>query len=319
MLLYNQDMKEISIIVPIYNESKNISPFLERLEVVFGKLSNYKYEIIFVNDGSIDNSKEILTKFATENSNIKIINFSRNFGKEVALSAGMHQAKGDCAITIDADLQQPPELIIQFIERWESGDDIVIAVRKSHRGESIIKQVGSSLFYFILKNISDTKIVPYSTDFRLLTRQVLNAFILCEERDRMTRGLIDWLGFQKSYVYYDSGMREGKPSMSIFKLFRLAMVSFVKNSLFPLKLVGYLGIFLTFLATLLGFIIFLNKYIFEKGWGFDFSAIDLVAILILFVLGILLVCIGILALYIADIQIEVRRRPMYIIKDTKNI
>ncbi len=312
-------MKKISYVVPIYNESKNIIMFFERLHAVFGGIPNYEYEVIFVNDGSVDESKDILMKLANEYSYIKVINFSKNFGKEVALSAGMHAAKGDVSITIDADLQQPPEIIPELIKRWESGDDIVICVRQSHKGESVIKQLGTYIFYFILKHISDTNIVPYTTDFRLVSRQVLNVFALCEERDRMTRGLIDWLGFKKSYVSYESGLRKGKPSYGTLKLIRLAMIGFVKNSLFPLKFVGYLGLLLTIFSSLIGLVVFLNKYIFQGGWGANFSAVDIISIILVFMMGIMLVCMGILALYIADIQVEVRRRPLYIIKDTKNI
>ncbi len=312
-------MKLISIIVPVLNEEKNIPIFLEELEPVVSRLPGYAYEVIIVNDGSTDMTHQVLSQHAQKNPQIKVIHFSRNFGKEIALSAGMHLAKGDAAISMDVDLLHPPELIRELIGNWEKGHDVVIAIRKSHAGEVWWKRAGAFMFYRILDRISDTKMIPYATDFRLVSRRVLEVFKLFQEQNRMTRGLIDWLGFEKSYIYFDSRPREGKPVYTFTKLCRLAINGFIKNSLFPLKLVGYLGVMLTGTSSIVGIIVVSNKYIFHQGWGANFSAVDMVSVGLVFMLGVLLSGMGILALYIADIQTEIRRRPLYVIKDTLNI
>ncbi len=312
-------MNEISIIIPVLNEVKNIPVFLDELQKVLHNESNFSYEIIFVNDGSTDGTEKLLTQYSTQYSHIKVINFSRNFGKEIALSAGMHKSKGDVAITMDVDLLHPPHLIPEFIKRWQGGDDIVVAIRKSHQGESWWKRLGAYVFYSIMSKMGDIDITPYSTDFRLVSRQVLNAFVLFEERNRMTRGLIDWLGFKRSYIYFDSRVREGDAKYSFTKLVQLAKNAFIKNSLFPLRFIGYLGLIFTSVSSVVGIILILNKYFLKTGWGLNFSAVDMVSVGLVFMMGILLSGMGILALYIADIQIEIRKRPLYIIKSEINI
>jgi dolichol-phosphate mannosyltransferase len=312
-------MRKLSVVIPVLNEEKNIPILWHELGPVLKKLDDFEYEVIFVNDGSTDDTETLLHSYTNEDEHIKVISFSRNFGKEIALSAGMHAAQGDAAIMMDVDLLHPPAMIPELITKWDEGSDVVVAIRKSHKGESAWKRFGSYVFYAVLSKISETKIVPYSTDFRLVSRQVLDVFKLCEERNRMTRGLIDWLGFKQSYVYFGSRVRDGQPAYGFSKLVRLAIDSFVKNSLFPLKLVGYLGLTLTSLSSIVGIVVVANKYWFKTGWGANFSAVDMVSIMLVFMVGILLVCMGILALYIADIQVEIRKRPMYVVKDKKNL
>lgn len=312
-------IKLISIIIPIYNEEKNIPLLYNEIKKIWQDLKEkYDYEIIFVDDGSEDESIKILENLAGENEKIKVIQFSRNFGKEAATSAGIYEAKGDAVLMIDADLQHPPELIPKFIEKWEGGADIVIGVRRKNRGETMIKKIGSLLFYKIMNFIGDTKIMKHATDFRLIDKMVVKEFNKFTEKNRMTRGLLDWLGFKKDFIYFKAfGRRNGKPRYSNLKLTELAFSSFISYSFFPLKLAGYLGILIVLFSGSLGIFIFIGKYILNNSWAMSISGPAMLAIIILFLVGIVLICLGIIALYIANIQNEAMNRPLYVIKSRK--
>lgn len=315
-----QNQPLISIIIPTYNEEKNIPLIYDSIINVWEKLkNNCSYEIIFVDDGSVDASIEILEKISDLDKNAKYLKFSRNFGKEVAISAGICHAKGNAAIIIDADLQHPPELIPEFIAKWKKGADVVMGIRKKNKGEGLIKKVGSALFYKIMNIIGETKIVPRETDYRLIDKKVIKEFKRFTERNRITRGLLDWLGFEKDYIYFDARERKnGKPAYSNLKLTRLAFSTFVGHSLFPLKFAGYLGVIITFFSGLLGLFIFIEKYTLKDPWDINFSGTAILAVIILFLIGIVLSCLGLIALYIANIHNEVVNRPLYIIRDKKN-
>lgn len=312
-------MKLISIVIPVYNEEKNIQPLVDRLVGVIEKISTYHWEIVFVNDGSADNSQTELEKLASINSIIKVIEFSRNFGKEVATTAGLNYCRGDACIMLDADLQHPPELIPEFIAKWEQGVEVIIGIRKRDKNEGIIKRAGGWLFYKIINKISDTKLIPNSCDFRLLDRVVINEFNRFTEKYRMTRALIDWLGFCRDFVYFDTGERiHGKARYSVGKLFRLAFTSFVALSLFPLRFAGYLGIFIMLTSGVFGLFILIEKYILKDVWGLAISGTAVLAIILLFLVGIILSCLGLIALYIANIHHEVINRPIYVMRSRKN-
>ena len=306
--------KLISIIAPVYNEERNIPDFYGALKETLDKLP-YDFEVIFVNDGSSDKSYEFLKDIANGDKRIKIIDFSRNFGKEIAITAGVNYCRGDACIMIDTDLQHPIEKIPEFLEKWERGAEIVIGVRKKNKGEGMIKKLGSYLFYKIINRISDTKIISRATDYRLLDRIVIDEFNKLTEKNRMTRALIDWLGFNREYVYFIANARKyGKPSYSFWKLMRLAFNSIVSFSLFPLKLAGYLGIIITLFSGLLGIFIFITKYITNTLY---FSGPAILAVINLFLIGIVLICLGLIALYIANIHSEVNNRPLYIIRQRR--
>ena len=309
----------ISIIIPIYNEEKNILLLYNEIKKVWENLKGkYDYEIIFVDDGSKDKSIKIMENLAEKDGKIKVIVFSRNFGKEAATSAGIYESKGEAALMIDADLQHPPELIPEFIEKWEGGADIVVGVRRENRGETMIKKIGSFLFYRIMNFIGETKIMKHATDYRLIDKIVIREFNKFTEKNRMTRGLLDWLGFEKDYIYFKAfGRRNGKPKYSNLKLTKLAFSSFISYSFFPLKLAGYLGIVITFFSGALGLFIFAGKYILKNSWAVSVSGPAIIAIIILFLVGVVLICLGIIALYIANIQNEAMNRPLYVIRKTK--
>jgi len=312
--------QKISIILPVFNEEKNIPLIYERLVKVIQNLGgHYDVEIIFVNDGSQDNSGGLLQELVKNNQQVKYLELSRNFGKEIATTAGLDYCQGQAAILLDADLQHPPELIPQFLDKWQSGAEIVIGIREENKGEGLIKRVGSFFFYKIMKLIGETKIIPRATDYRLIDRKVINEFSRFTERNRITRGLLDWLGFKKDYLHFQADFRKnGKANYSCIKLIRLAISSFTAHSLFPLKLAGYLGIIITLFSGALGFFVFVEKYILNDPWQMEFSGPAMLAIMILFLIGIVLICLGLIALYIAQIHGEVINRPMYVIRNKEN-
>lgn len=311
--------KLISIIIPIYNEEGNISLMYTTLISVLKKI-DYRREIIFINDGSTDESQKILHTISQKDATVKYLEFSRNFGKEAATSAGLYYAKGNATIMIDADLQHPIELIPDFIKKWEQGAEIVIGIRNKNKGERMIEKIGSHFFYKIMNAIGETKVISKATDFRLIDKKVIEEFNKFTERQRLTRGILDWIGFTKDYVYFDANMRNtGKANYSISKKFKLATSSFIANSLIPLKLAGYLGLIITFFSSILGIFIFIEQYILADPWNMNFSGTAILAVLTLFLVGIILMCLGIIALYIANIQTEVMNRPLYVVKTKKNI
>ncbi len=313
------DRKLISIVIPVLNEEKNIPLIYKGVVSVFRELKEkYDYKIIFVNDGSEDKGGEIINELSKSSEKVKYIEFSRNFGKEIATSAGINHCSGDAVIIIDADLQHPPEMIPDFIRKWEEGADIVIGTRKENKRNGIVRRIGAYFFYRIINSIGETKVLPNATDFRLLDKKIINEFNRFTERNRITRGLVDWMGFKRDYVQFNVGSRNcGKARYSCLRLVKLAISTFVSHSLFPLKFAGYLGIIITFFSGILGLFIFIEKYILMNPWGLSVSGSAILAVIILFLIGVVLICLGLMALYIANIQGEVMNRPMYIIRSKK--
>lgn len=313
-------MKSISIIIPAYNEEKNIPLVYDELQKVLKNLQNkYVFDVLFVNDGSSDGTIGEIEKLAAEDDHVKYIDFSRNFGKEIATTAALNSCQGDACIMLDADLQHPVELIPKFIKRWENGFDVIVGIRNKNKSTGIMKKIGSAIFYKIINRIAEVQVTPNATDFRLLDRVVIDEFNRFVETNRMTRALIDWLGFKRDYIYFDANERiNGDASYSFWKLFKLALNSFISLSLFPLKLAGNLGFAITLVSGIAGFYILLGKYFFHWNFASTFSDSENLAILILFLVGIILISIGLMALYIANIHSEVIKRPMYVIRK-KNI
>lgn len=307
--------KLISIIIPVYNEAQNVPIIYREIKYIF-KGSKYRCEIIFVNDGSRDNTQAEIDVLVAKDKAVKFIDFSRNFGKEMATSAGIHSAKGAAAIMIDADLQHPVELIPEFLQKWEAGAETVIGIRKKNNGEGFIKKIGSIVFNKFMNLIGETKMIRNSTDFRLIDRKIINEFNKFSEHNRITRGLLDWLGFKTDFIYFEANERtNGEASYNFVKLFKLSTSTFVTHSLFPLRFAGYLGIAIILTSGPLGVFVFLNKYVLSDPLGFHFSGTAILALIILFLVGIILACLGLIALYIGNIQSEVMGRPMYVVRN----
>ncbi|MBR0403023.1 glycosyltransferase family 2 protein [Candidatus Saccharibacteria bacterium] len=314
---------KLSVIVPVHNEEEGIRQFLkEQLLKELDRITKYDYELILVNDGSTDNTLSILQDFAQGNQQIKVISFSRNFGKEPALSAGLAYATGDAAITIDADGQQPPKLIPKFIKKWEDGAEIVTGVRDHYTKHGTIQKLGSKLFYKLLNLMGNKHTVPGSTDFRLMDRVVIDEFNQLSEHNRITRGLIDWLGFRQEYIEYTYGVRmAGKPSYNLKKLFQLAIDSFISMSTTPLVIFGYIGIFITIASFLLGVFVIINQYILGDPLHLYWNGAVQMSIFISFLIGLVLISQAVTALYISHIHAETQGRPLYIIdqKSSRNL
>lgn len=305
----------VSIVIPLYNEEESAPILLKELQNATEKCDEYDFEYVFVDDGSKDKSVDIVNELIATEPRLRLVEFSRNFGKEAAVSAGMHDAKGDAVIIMDADLQHPPKLIPKFIERWENGAEVVVGVRKTDGKESIVKRVGSAVFYKIMQIISHTDITPHATDFRLLDRRVVNEFNRFTERNRMSRGLIDWLGFRREYLYFDTPERQyGEASYTFSKLVGLAINSLTAYSLLPLRLAGYAGMLILLISGPLAAFIVIEQYILGDPMSLQISGTASLTVAVLFLVGIILVCLGLVAMYIAHIHAEVIDRPLYVVR-----
>lgn len=310
--------KRLSIIVPVYDEEKNLAALFEALKKATSN-TDLDAEFVFVDDGSRDGSLALLEKLAAGDARLKIVELARNFGKEIAVTAGVHACTGDACVMIDADLQHPPELIPEFVRRWRGGAEVVIGVRTRNPGESLFRQYGAKAFYALMSAASETPVTPNATDFRLLDRSVIDEFNRFTERRRMTRALIDWLGFRREYVPFEARERnDGASRYGNVRLVRLAVSSFVAHSLFPLKLAGYLGILITFFSGALGLFIFAEKYLLDDPLDLNFSGPAILAVINLFLVGIMLCCLGLIALYVANIHAEVANRPLYAVRARKD-
>lgn len=312
--------KLISIVVPAYQEEKNLPLLYAQIQEVFNGLKEkYDYELILINDGSSDGTWQAIKNLAAQNPCVKGIDFSRNFGKEIAMTAGVHTALGGACIIMDADLQHPPRYIPEFLEKWEKGAEVVIGVRQKTKTLNVFRRFASWMYAHLMIIISDDKFIPRATDFRLIDRKVIDEFKHFAERVRITRNLIDWLGFKRDTIYFVADERaEGYASYSIIALIRLALTSFTHHSLFPLRVAGYLGILTCFFAGLLGFYMLLNQIVLETFWQPVFSGTAMLATLTIFLIGIVLMCLGFIALYIGNIHNEVLKRHLYIVREKIN-
>ncbi len=308
----------VSVIIPVCNEEKNIPLIYEALYTLWEeKLKDFfALEIIFVDDGSVDHSMMLIAEIARIDPRVRSIEFSRNFGKEIATTAGIHACTGDACIMMDADMQHPVDVIPAFLLKWREGDEVVIGVRERSESDGILKRWGSWFFYKIMRMISDVPIISHATDFRLLDRVVIDAFNELPERNRITRGLIDWLGFRRGIVQFAAGKRlQGEPSYSTLKLVQLAVTSMISLSLLPLRIAGYLGIFIVFFSVPMGLFMLVDRYTSYTSLQFTGSAI--LAVILMFLIGIVLICLGLLAFYIGHIYHESQGRPMYIARNRK--
>ena len=310
--------KTISIVIPVYREEKILESLYQRMEVVIGKMPEYNWQYIFVNDGSPDQSYRVLKHLAAKDKKVKVIDFSRNFGKEVALSAGVHESTAvDAVICIDADLQHPPELIPTLIQQWIAGAEVVVTIRTENKNQTYFRKAASTLYYWLMNKFCSFEMLPRSTDFRLYDAKVILAFMKLTERERIFRGVMDWMGFRRAYVEFIADARtEGVAGYSFPKLWALATASFTSFSLWPLKIAGYLGLFITSLSALM-LLWMLSHYFFIAKSAY--TPLAIVAVANSFFIGIVLMAIGIVAVYIGTIHTEVINRPLYVIRERINL
>jgi glycosyltransferase involved in cell wall biosynthesis len=303
--------KIISIIIPVFNEEGNILPLYEKLINIFNG-SEEAYEIIFVNDGSSDMSFERMKLLHRRDSNVKVISLSRNFGHQMAITAGLNYASGDAAIVMDADLQHPVEAIPELVAKWKEGYDIVFTIRKKTQGISAIKNMCSKLFYKCINLLSDTEIHPDAADFRLMNKKALVHFNNFKEHGRFIRGLVSWLGFTQASIEIESIERfSGKSKYSYKKMVRFATQGIVSFSNIPLIFAFYMGAFVSFLCGVYIIYSFYVKFIIKTalpGW-------TSVMVTLLFLGGMILMILGIMGIYIGQILEELRSRPLYVVDE----
>jgi dolichol-phosphate mannosyltransferase len=304
----------LSVVVPLFNEAAVLPAFHEALVNSVKGAAEDSYEIIYCDDGSTDDTAKLVGQWHDHNHRVKLIKLSRNFGKENALSAGIGLASGRAILMIDGDGQHPVELIPKFVDAWQQGAQVVIGVRTGKTKTSWLKRADSVVFHKVFNKLTGQKLLPGSTDFRLIDRAVQQAFLRLEESDRTTRGLIDWLGFRRQFIYFEANARQdGAPGYSQAQLMRLAANSFVSLTPKPLYLFGYLGVFITMGALLLGLSVLVEQLILGDPWHWKFTGTAMLGILTLFLVGTILLSQGILSLYISHIHSQSKGRPLYVI------
>lgn len=300
-----------SVIIPVFNEEKVLPETYSRLTAIMGKLDE-DYELIFINDGSSDKSIDILLGLNGRDPHVKVLEFSRNFGHQIAITAGMDHAKGKAVIVIDADLQDPPELIPEFIRKWKEGYEVVYAIREKREGETAFKKTTANIFYRVFNKLSGLAIPVDTGDFRLMDQKVTEIFrTSIREKNRFVRGLVSWVGFRQTGIYYTRAARfAGRTKYPLKKMLKFSVDAIVSFSNLPLRFATYMG----FLTAALSFIYLIYVFFIKlftngsvQGWSSLIAAV-------LFLGGVQLIFLGILGEYIARINDEVKERPLYILK-----
>lgn len=303
----------LSVIIPVYNEEANVLPLYDRLKKVCVSLQQKSIELLFVNDGSTDRTLEIVKGLACSDASVRYIDLSRNFGHQIAVTAGLDHCKGELVVIIDADLQDPPELIPEMIAKIKEGNDVVYARRVVRKGETFMKKLTAKLFYRLLRTITSVEIPVDTGDFRVITRRVVNILNQMPEREKFLRGQIAWIGFNQTYVEYQRDERlAGRTSYTWRRMLRLALDGITSFSNFPLKVATVSGFVMAFVSFLLMLFALYSRFVwkvYEPGW-------TSLMLSVLFIGGIQLVAIGIIGEYIGRISNNVKQRPTYLIKDT---
>lgn len=309
--------KKISVVIPMYYEEKVAEECYKRVKESLEKIENYDYEILFINDGSKDKTLEILENIARQEPKVKIISFSRNFGHQAAVTAGLKYVTGDAIVIIDADLQDPPELIPEMIKLWENGNEVIYGKRKSREGESIFKLFTAKMFYKTLNALSDVEIPKDTGDFRLVDRKVVDTINSLPEHNKFLRGLFSWVGYKQYAFEYERKERfAGETKYPLKKMLKLAADGIISFSTKPLKIVGALGLFSIFISmvllvyALISYALKLNHL--SAGWTSIMVAITFFA-------GVQLTSIWIISEYIGRIYDETKQRPQYIIDKKINL
>ncbi|MBC1483011.1 glycosyltransferase family 2 protein [Listeria immobilis] len=306
----NKDI-DFSCIVPVFNEKEVLVKTYQRLTKVMQSLAG-TYEIIFVNDGSKDLTRSILQKLSSKDNCVKALHFSRNFGHQIAITAGANYASGKAVVVIDADLQDPPELIIQMVEKWKEGYQVVYAQRIKRNGETFFKKQSASLFYRILSKLTDINIPVDTGDFRLMDAQVCRELASLHEKNPFVRGQVSWLGFKQTAIHYERDERAaGETKYPLQKMIKLSIDGITSFSYRPLKLASYLGVITAFIGFVYSLIVLFQKFFTNTtltGW-------TSIIILQLVFGGIILFILGLIGEYIGRIYDEVKDRPLYIIEE----
>ncbi|MBM3574338.1 MAG: glycosyltransferase family 2 protein [Alphaproteobacteria bacterium] len=305
---------EISVVIPVYNEAKSLDPLSVRLSAALANC-NETFEIIFINDGSQDGSLEKIRSLCAETKNYRALSLSRNFGKEVAITAGLDQARGDAVIIMDADLQHPPELIIQFIERWRQGYKNVYGQRLDRATDPRIRAIFTKLFYRLVDKYGDVSLPSGAGDYRLLDRQAVDALLSMRERARFNKGLYAWIGFRSVGVPYTVESRAaGESKFNFSRLMQFALDGFMSFSSIPLKIWTYAGLLIS------GFALAMALYYWTRTmlFGVDLPGFPSLIVSITFFAGVQLISLGVIGEYIARIFNEVKGRPLYLIEETIN-
>lgn len=308
-------MKKISLIIPCYNEEESLPFFYKEAKEVLSKM-DYDYELLFVNDGSKDETLSILKKYASEDEHVKYFSFSRNFGKEAAMYAGFCNAQGDYIAVMDADLQDPPSLLPEMLQILETGEyDSVATRRESREGEPKIRSWFARKFYQIINKISDADIVDGARDFRLMRKEMVEAIVNMSEYNRFSKGIFGWIGFKTYWMAYENVERvAGETKWSFWKLFKYAIDGIINFSQAPISIASSFGIFMTLCSFIMLFVIIIRKLMFGDpvtGWASTICVI-------IFIGGIQLFCLGIIGQYIAKTYMETKNRPHFIIADTNS-
>lgn len=303
-------MDFLSIVVPCYNEEESVTIFLDDIQKT---LVDFDYEVIFINDGSSDSTLEIIRNLADSNPNVKYISFSRNFGKESAIYAGLINATGNLVCVMDADLQHPPNLLPEMIEAISEGYDVAAAKRVSKKGEPAVNKLGSNLFYKLFNAVSSLNLVEGATDYRVMTRQVSDAVLELSEYNRFSKGIFQWVGFETKWIEYENVKRvAGDSTWSIWQLFKYSIEAIVAFTTVPLSISIFLGAIISVLAFIyLAFIVVKYLIYSDPVQGF---ATTMCTILLLG--GIQLLSIGILGKYLEKTYKETKNRPIFIVKET---
>ncbi len=305
-------MKKITIIIPAYNEEESLPHLYERLEKLMSSMEHYEFEILFVNDGSKDNTINLIKEYREKDNRISYVDFSRNFGKEIAMIAGLDYATGDCVIFMDADLQDPPELIPELVKYWEEGYDDVYAKRNSRKGETWLKKFTSKMYYRVLQHLTNVPIQQDTGDFRLLDRRCVNALRKMRESQRNSKSMFSWIGYKKKEVLYDRDPRiAGKTKWNYKKLVDLAIDGITSFTTSPLRISTYISI-PTFIILFVYFVYVIAKCIITSTMIQAYQAIIL---LILFFSGVQILLFGIIGEYLGRIFNESKDRPLYLVNE----
>jgi glycosyltransferase involved in cell wall biosynthesis len=306
---------EYSLVVPIYNEAETIPELVHRLEQLIDKLDG-EAEVILVDDGSTDGSYELMSAAREKDPRFKLLRLSRNFGHQVAVTAGLDVAAGNAVIVMDADLQDPPEVALELAARWRDGYDVVFAVREEREGETPFKRATASLFYRLFRRISDVDVPLDVGDFRLVDRRALDAFRSMRESNRYVRGMFSWIGFRQVGVPFHREERfAGETKYPLRKMLKFATDGIVSFSAYPLRLALNLGFVVSALSFLLGIVFLISKF---AGF-YSVPGLASIAVFVAFLGGIQLLLIGIMGEYIARIHDEVKGRPLYLVSDAQGL